>query len=225
MLFTNVTPSPFDLSFRLLGVPVRITPVFWVVALVLGGSASPDMAVVWVAAVLLSVLVHEFGHALLQRGFGGEPSIVLYAFGGYASAVGVRDGWWRSVLISLAGPAAGFALFGLTWAARQSFGLPDSPQARVFVGSLLWVNLVWSLVNLAPIYPLDGGRVARELCVRFLPATTGVVASLLLSITVALALAVWSWNATGSLWNVALFAALAFENYQTLQQYNLSRGA
>lgn len=225
MLFTNVTPSPYDLRFELLGVPIRITPAFWVVSLLMGRATSPDKALVWVLAVLVSIVVHEMGHALVQRVFGGEPFVVLYSFGGFASAPGVRDEWKRSILISLAGPAAGFALYGLTEAAVAIAGAPPGLQAQLFVSALIWINLWWGVINLAPIYPLDGGRIARELCVRFLPPATGVVVSLVVSLIVSLGLAGYLFNATGSWWNAALFGALAFENYQTLQQYNLSRGA
>lgn len=224
MLFTSAAPTPYDVRFSLLGFPTRITPIFWITALLLGGNGDLQFSIAWVAAVLVSILVHELGHAFLQRFFGGSPEIVLYAFGGYASAVGVRETWWRNVLISLAGPGAGFGLWLAILGLLQAFGPPHNRMADVFVGSMLWINLVWSLLNLAPIWPLDGGRVARELLTRFLKPTTGIVASLVLSIVCATALAAYSYATTGSLWNTLLFALLAYQSYETLQQYRASRG-
>lgn len=223
MLF-NAGPTPYDVRFPLFGIPVRISPVFWVVALFLGGNQRPEMAAVWVGAVLVSILVHELGHAVLQQFFGGRSEIVLYAFGGYASAVGVRESWWRQILIALAGPAAGFVLAGVVYGAVLQFGLPDAMLARVLIDDLLWINIAWGVLNLAPIWPLDGGHVARELLTRILPPAKGIVASLTLSALCGTALAAYAYYATQSLWNTALFGMLAYQSYETLQQYRASRG-
>ncbi|TWT99560.1 Peptidase family M50 [Botrimarina colliarenosi] len=225
MLFTNAAPTPYDLRFPLLGFPVRITPSFWVVALLLGANQPLEHAVVWVAAVLVSILVHELGHALLQRAFGGRAEIVLYAFGGYASAVGVRDSWWRNVLVSLAGPFAGFFFAGIVYGVMRWVGPPDAPLGRALVGDLLWINVAWGVLNLAPIWPLDGGRVAREVLTLVMKPSTGIVASLGLSAVFAACLAAWCYSATRSLWNTALFAMLAYQSYEAMQQYRASRGS
>lgn len=225
MLFTSAAPGPYDLRFSLLGFPVRITPVFWVVALFLSGGGTPHDAIVVVAAILISILVHELGHAVLQRAFGGQPEIVLYAFGGYASAYGVRESWWRNILISLAGPFAGFFLAGLVWGYVQLAGEPEAPMARVFVSAMLWINIVWGVLNLFPIWPLDGGRVAREVLILLMKPSTGIVVSLAISAVVAAGLALWCWVQTQSVWNTALFGMLAYQSYETMQQYRASRGS
>jgi Zn-dependent protease len=224
MLFTSAAPGPYDLRFSLLGFPVRITPVFWVVALFLSGGGTPQDAIVVVAAILISILVHELGHTLLQRAFGGQPEIVLYAFGGYASAYGVRESWWRNILISLAGPFAGFFLASLVWGYVQLAGEPEAPMARVFVSAMLWINIVWGVLNLFPIWPLDGGRVAREVLTLLMKPATGIVVSLAISAVVAAGLALWCWVQTQSIWNTALFGMLAYQSYETMQQYRASRG-
>lgn len=217
MFFANSAPGPYDVRFRLLGVPVRISPVFWLAAVILGGDRNAEQALAWVGVVLVSVLVHEFGHAALQRAFGGRPEIVLYGFGGYAAATGVRETWWRNVLIALAGPAAGFALAGVVLTYLATAGAPASPLGRLLVDDLLFANVAWGVLNLAPIWPLDGGRVARELLTLALRPSTGVVASLALSAVVATGLAAWCFQQTGSVWNTALFAMLAYQSVETLQ--------
>ena len=224
MLFTSAAPGPYDLRFSLLGFPVRITPVFWVVALFLSGGGAPQDAIVVVAAILISILVHELGHAVLQRAFGGRPEIVLYAFGGYASAYGVRESWWRNILISLAGPFAGFFLAGLVWGYLQLAGEPEARMARVFVSAMLWINIVWGVLNLFPIWPLDGGRVSREVLTLLMKPATGIVVSLAISAVVAAGLALWCWVETQSIWKTALFGMLAYQSYETMQQYRASRG-
>jgi stage IV sporulation protein FB len=224
MLFTSAAPGPYDLRFSLLGFPVRISPVFWIVALFLSGGGTPQEAIVVVAAILISILVHELGHALLQRAFGGRPEIVLYAFGGYASAYGVRESWWRNILIALAGPFAGFFLAGLVWGYVQLAGEPEAPLAYLFVNAMLWINVVWGVLNLFPIWPLDGGRVAREVLTLLMKPSTGIVVSLAISAVVAAGLAAWCYVATKSIWNTALFGILAYQSYETMQQYRASRG-
>lgn len=86
------------------------------------------------------------------------------------------------------------------------------------------INLFWGLINLAPIWPLDGGHVARELLTRFLKPSTGIVASLWLSTITASLVAVLLWLSTRSLWNAVLFGALAYQSYQALVAYRASRG-
>ena len=97
MLLAEPPRTAYDLHFRLLGIPVRITPFFWVASVLLGwnlaqgfsaqsqGELSVGVAlIIWTLAVLLSILVHEFGHALAFRLFGVESDVVLYHFGGLA---------------------------------------------------------------------------------------------------------------------------------------------
>ena len=49
---------------------------------------------------------------------------------------------------------------------------------------MLYVNIFWGLVNLLPVYPLDGGQIARELLELASPAD-GVRQSLWLSVIAA----------------------------------------
>ncbi len=117
---------------------------------------------VWVAVVFVSILVHELGHAFLARAYGCRPSIALFAMGGLTQW---REplGHLRLVVVSLAGPLAGFALGALVLIG--SGALPeDAPWlAKLAVRDLLWVNFGWGLLNLLPVLPLDGGQVLRSL--------------------------------------------------------------
>ncbi len=55
---------------------------------------------------------------------------------------------------------------------------------------LMVVNLVWSLFNLLPIFPLDGGNVCREICTWFSPRN-GVRLSAQIGAVLAGVLAAW----------------------------------
>ena len=90
--------TPYDLHFQVFGFPVRISAWFWLGALFFGFSlargldrlfedGSPGvlpLLLLWMACLLISIVIHELGHALAFRRFGIESSIVLYHFGGLA---------------------------------------------------------------------------------------------------------------------------------------------
>ena len=88
------------------------------------------------------------------------------------------------------------------------------------IGDLIWINGLWGLVNLLPIYPLDGGRVSRELCLLSQPQQ-GMILSLQISMFAAGAMVLvgLSWK---SLFVALFFAYLAYSSYRTLQAYRAS---
>lgn len=128
MLLQEPGHSAYDLRFSFLGFPVRITWGFWLMAFVLGhslvrsldgyfGDSTPGMLpllVLWAICVLVSILIHELGHALAFRRYGIESSIVLYHFGGLAIPRGsARSNGSltppQNIWISFAGPLAQLA--------------------------------------------------------------------------------------------------------------------
>src|SRR5438876_7238715 len=86
-VFFEPSPTPYDISWRMLGTHVRISPWFWLMTVLLGWSTTQLgflYLFVWVACVFVSVLVHEFGHVLMGRFFGTDGHIVLFGLGGLA---------------------------------------------------------------------------------------------------------------------------------------------
>lgn len=172
-VFTD-SPTPFDLHFRFWGFPCTIGGLFWVGALLLSGSAlnafGPIGLLMWILALLVSILVHELGHAFAARWFGSHVlKVKLTIMGGYCQYDRQPGARWKRIAISLAGPGAGFLLWGFLRASDHSFHLTEralnaSPYLVLFIDYLLLINLIWSLFNLLPIYPLDGGHVCEELC-------------------------------------------------------------
>jgi Zn-dependent protease len=242
MFLTEPPPSQADVHFRVLGVPVRVHPWFWIISLMLGlngsGPADPLQTVLWVAVVFASILVHEMGHALVQRRFGGRPRVVLYSLGGLAICDDCDRSPSSQVQISLAGPAAGFLFAALVLLVVRGAGhqlefgryagfigllIPhwepfESPALNEVIFDLLYVNIFWGLVNLLPIYPLDGGRVSRELFTLSHPRR-GIEQSLWLSIACAGAFAAVGLIGMQSIFTAVFFGYLAYANYQTLQSY------
>jgi membrane-associated protease RseP (regulator of RpoE activity) len=85
VLLAEPPQTQFDLNFQILGFPVRVHPLFWLVGLLLGlGGGDGISLIIWFFAVFLSILIHELGHALMIRRFGRDAYIVLYAMGGLA---------------------------------------------------------------------------------------------------------------------------------------------
>jgi stage IV sporulation protein FB len=149
------------MDLRIRGIPVRIEPIFFLVAALLAASrlTEPWFLLSWIAVVFGSVLLHELGHAFAFRRYGFAPNIRLHAMGGHTSA-GAALSSKEDMVVSLAGPLVGLGVSGLLYA----FGLlvPSiyaTPYLSVVVRDLLWVNFAWSIINLLPILPMDGGRV------------------------------------------------------------------
>jgi stage IV sporulation protein FB len=166
------------MQLRILGTPVRIEPIFFLVAALLAASrlSEPWFLASWVAVVLGSVLLHELGHALAFRRYGYAPSIRLHAMGGHTTANAPLT-WKQDMVVSLAGPLLGLAIGGLVYAAGWFFpALHSTPFLSVVVSDLVWVNIGWSIVNLLPILPMDGGRVLLAGLRRFDPSRASALA-------------------------------------------------
>lgn len=187
--------TSLDVRFQIFGIPVRIHPVFWLSsAFLVWNGREPQLIFPGIICVLVSVLVHELGHAIMSRRYGYPSEIVLFFLGGYATSS--RFSTWKSVKVSIAGPAAGFALFLLTDLAfnymteyhRQV--LIDYPVVWSCFLHLLFMNLMWNVINLIPTLPLDGGNIMQALVSRYGAPRAGEKVKKI-SFGAALAAAVW----------------------------------
>lgn len=244
MLAAEPPRTPWDLNFPLFGIPVRVHPMFWVVGVMLGlNSQTAIELATWIIALFVSILVHELGHAVAARSYGHDPWITLYAMGGLASyepsAYGARRiGSLGHILITAAGPAAGFALAAVLYLVLTlahvrvivEVGMPRLIEIGVteivwtaafscFINDLFFISVFWGLVNLLPVYPLDGGQIAREVLTKINPFE-GERWSLVISFTTACLVALVAFVALqdwqSRVLTAGFFAYLAYWSYAAL---------
>lgn len=214
--------TAYDLKFHLLGYPVRVSPWFWAIALGLAWRPNSDITelLIFVACIFISILLHEFGHGLTATAFRCEPrEILLYTLGGLCYFVPPRNlRRWQSILITAAGPGVNFALTGISYAILEFSGLDFPPRLEISLVIILWINLVWGIINLLPVLPLDGGRIAEDLLGFIHPGAARLRAHFLSIATCGIILAAMiSWGYTASLWNLLMPGLLMFWNIQGYQ--------
>jgi len=245
LLFQPPPPTRYDLNFSLAGIPVRVHPLFWLIAVLLGSSGDILLLPIWVLVIFVSILVHELGHALAFRRYGQRSQIVLHFAGGLTipepvywggglANVGLTPN--QQIFISLAGPGAGFTLAALVIVVvvvtggsvitTRLLGLIPLPLnalmpfggriLNVLVSMLLWVNVFWGLINLVPVYPLDGGSITRNVLLQTDPID-GVRKSLWVSVVAGVLVALLGLFFLRSIYMALLFGFLAFQSYQSLQ--------
>ncbi|GAB6900576.1 M50 family metallopeptidase [Kineosporia succinea] len=154
---------------KVLGFPVHIDWSFIIIMAILGYLSSPSLTglVVWVLITPVMVLAHELGHAVVARTTGAKPEIALAGFGGVTSFTPPRElSRARSIAISLAGPAVGIVIgITLLFLSRTVWTDISTEWAYWLLEFGIFTSLGWSVLNLLPILPLDGGQAMRE----FLP--------------------------------------------------------
>lgn len=165
-LFPSSTGS--GLQFTVGGIPVTIGLSVVLLLGFLGFQlGDPVRIALWVVIGIASILLHELGHAVAARAAGSAPEIHLAGLGGvtsYRPSQRTQGRGW-SFAISLAGPAVGLVL-GLI---AVALGAPccgvavGAPTGEFALSVFVFVSLVWSVMNLLPILPLDGGQILAAL--------------------------------------------------------------
>jgi len=161
----------------LFGIPIRLHFTFlllfaFLVALGLSGKQSAAANSLFIAALFGSVLLHEFGHALVSRRYGIRTlEIVMFPIGGIARLEknpGIREEFW----IAIAGPMVNFVIAGGLVGYLMATGTMspiDSAMEQSDANLLERIaigNLILGLFNLLPALPMDGGRILRSLLAR-----------------------------------------------------------
>jgi Zn-dependent protease len=204
--------------FSIFGIPVVVHPYFWITLALIGGAlrANSPSAILEVCLFLIagfiSILVHELGHALTARRFGAHSEIVLQAFGGYAAYSGVRLSRPQSFVVTAAGPAVQILLGILLFFLFPK--MPEiSPLGRNFISDLMSISIVWAVLNLLPILPMDGGRMLDAILG---PERTHI--TLWTTIIVASLIAIIALKFTGSILLPVFMGMFAWQAWQALRE-------
>jgi Zn-dependent protease len=201
---------------KILGIPTKIDPSFFVLSFLLatGRGATAALIVEWLLVVFVSVLLHELGHALTARKFGATPSITLYSMGGVTSwSTDTELSSVKRLLISLAGPATGFLFGGII----LLIGQMSPPSQKLLVHAyydLIWVNIGWGIFNLLPMLPLDGGQILVTLEESLLRRKSQII-SHAISLLAALSI-IYAAASFRLLWIAILGAWFAYSNGSSL---------
>ncbi len=178
-----MTPGTFRLG-TLLGVPININ-VSWFLTLFFitsilalkfyptvmeNSSHRDDLLLHWVMGLasglvfFASVIAHELAHSLVaQRQGVPVRGITLFVFGGVAQITSEARRPLHEFVMAIVGPLTSVALGGLffvLWWLTTGFS-EDKPVA-VVLQWLFMINVVVGAFNMAPGFPMDGGRVLRS---------------------------------------------------------------
>jgi Zn-dependent protease len=196
-------------------IPVRIRPIFWITIAILGigDIFSIQDLLLWIFVCFLSVLIHEYGHALTAVFFKRKASIELVGLGGIAQYEGQRLNFLQEFILILNGPLAGFLLSFLFYCIKNI--LPESllgDFTGYFLYMMIYINLYLSIFNMLPVYPLDGGRLFKAV-LELLFGDKGGRAAFLSSSLFGATLALWAYIQI-STFTAFLLASFAYESYQ-----------
>ena len=210
------------LAFRIGSIPVQVRPTHLLIGAFIAWTWVPavrtgelHLALLGLLGgmfvVFVSILVHELGHATVARLYGYQPEIVIEWFGGHTqpNAPGPIP-WVKDVLLTFAGPLFGF-LLGIA-SAVAFFALGGQLEVRAdapLVHQLLFVfmaaNILWAILNLMPVLPLDGGRISHAVLTRIF-GRHGVLFSQGIALLICAGLVAWGASMNAPI--LAIFFAL-----------------
>ncbi len=171
-----------------------------------------------VVVILVSVLFHEFGHALTAVVFGQKTRIELAAFGGFTYREGRKLRLWEEFIVVLNGPIAGFLIFVVAYLVYRY--VPIENQLLSFTVRFTFVaNLFWTIINLVPVMPLDGGHLL-SIVLEAIFGFKGIKMAIIIGLVVAVAISIFFFT-IGQFLVGALFLILTFESFRSLRYYRI----
>jgi Zn-dependent protease/CBS domain-containing protein len=169
---------------RIFGIEIRVQ-LGWVIVLALIGviavgqlsAVDPELETVasWILGGLVALgffvssVSHDLAHALVARRRGVDVKTIGVAFfGGSTPFDPTSPNPGDDAAIALSGPLTSIGIAGLLFGASVAVVSVERAfnAAAGVLSVLVLLNLLLGLVNLVPAYPLDGGRIVRDLAWR-----------------------------------------------------------
>jgi tetratricopeptide (TPR) repeat protein len=195
------------------------------------------VALLWLIGFILSIFLHELGHALAAQVTGTEVrSIVIWLLGGITNLSRKSEKPSHNLVIYAAGPMVNMVLAFLCvlfFLIVSYLILPGIRSVEVYLWVQTFINLSFSLAlvniilivfNLLPIYPLDGGNILHSAMELFFGRSNADVITLIVSIPLLLGLVIFGLVTRDYLLLVScIFIALATStlNRSLLRKLNL----
>jgi Zn-dependent protease len=143
------------------GVPIKIHVLtILIMLLIIGGDILSGL--LFIAALLFSVALHELGHTVVSQRYGIQvQDIILTPIGGGARLKSLPENPRHEIRIALAGPYVSFALAVVGYALSMIFQILGLGPVAIFLWWFSVLNLILGVFNLLPSFPMDGGRILR----------------------------------------------------------------
>ncbi len=137
----------------------RVNPLFFVAIVIYWIAGGGRTALIG----FLAVTLHELTHAVVANLYGLEVSRVeIWPFGGLAEIQGLdAQDPYVEAMVAVSGPLLNFFWAAVAWAFLPVLSL-DAKAVTFFITA----NLSIGALNLLPVAPLDGGRLARAFLAR-----------------------------------------------------------
>jgi Zn-dependent protease len=212
--------------FTLAGISVQTSIGFLLLLAYFGfmhRAAGPVGIVLVLLAVTLTLLIHEFGHALVARRYRLDPQILLHGWGGLCFHTPASRPS-HEAMITVAGSAAQLAVAGVVYLAVALAGPIAIRELAFFLDVFVTYSVFWALLNLIPIFPLDGGQLLRLALARFVrPAARAERLVHQIGMALSVAIVIVGYVVLNSTM-LALFGIMwAMENFRYLQEGSPTR--
>ena len=191
-------------------------------ALVLGllavGAAMYFWGILAGLALIISVIVHEYGHVAAYR-VAGHPDAtfrLIPMFGGVAISSKAPKSDLHDYYITIMGPGICLALMLIAY-----IGYEATIDSYYTVGLFFWnlaiITGMLNFLNLLPLWPLDGGRITRVLTQTFSP-------KLAFYLTIGMCLVLIAYSVSNRLFLLTIFAVYALQGAMAMPTYRTRKG-
>jgi tetratricopeptide (TPR) repeat protein len=176
------------------------------------------------AGFMLSIFLHELGHALAARLAGVEvKSVVIWFLGGFTTLSYEPEKPLLRLAIYAAGPVVTILLGFAFFIVYVSLLFISPTYSRIFV-YLASLNITLLIFNILPVYPLDGGKILHALIELFFGKSNANLLTMLISIPILIGLiglGIYTHDYLLLFFSIFIFLAISTLNQRTLRWMSL----